>query len=172
MLLDLSFSFSVIWRYLLFFISILKIWIVSISFLFINLWLEGVLIIFLLQSWSEFRFIIFFLIVLWFSVCWSSYFRRWHSHCALGVLWCIFGWFALSQARFCSRLWTPSLLIHASSRTLFHYSVVLISIGIVLRLIILGVWVLVVSLVSLSSLVIRLHIFIFIWFIIFKFCQR
>lgn len=162
MLLDLSFSFSVIWRDQLFFISILKIWIVSISFLFfsIHLWLEGVLIIFLLQGWSKFRFIIFFFIVLWFSVCWSSYFRRWHSHRALWVLWSIFWLFALSQARFCSRLWTLSLLIHASASTLFHYSVVLVSICIVL-LIILLVCVLVVSLVSLASLVIRLHIFIF-----------
>ena len=161
MLLNLSFSFSVIWRDQLFFISILEIWIIgTISFLLVDFRLEVILIIFLLQCWSEFRLIIFLCIILWFSVCWSSYFWRWHSHCALGVFWSVFWWFALFQARFCSWLWTPFLLIHTTSGTLLHNSVVLVSICVVLLLLIHRVWVLIVTLVSLICLVI-LHIFYF-----------
>lgn len=160
----LSLSLSVVGHSNLFLIGILKIWIVSSSLLLVRVlfgW-ECVVIVLLLQGWSHVRLLILFSVNwLLFSLSGGSILKLWLSEGSGWVLISLLGRSAISEARFGSG--GPGraffLLGHATSSALLHCLVFLISViarSNILRLLLLGVSAI---LVSLTSLVIWLHIF-------------
>ena len=169
MLLNLSLSLLIVCHNNLFLIGIFKIWIVN-SFLFrrILFWLEYFIVVLLLQGWSQIRLLlIIFFLVSWLLVSISGCFNLilWLFDSAWRVNIFMLRDLALSKARFGSWFRGTSLLyFRATSSSLLHLFVVLVSVihdidrSIIMRVWAFDVLLVLAVLVSLVSLVKRLHI--------------